>query len=218
MPKDDEDQDRESQLVERRRKDHGVGRIGANESVLGHVDTPGGGRVDAVVAVARGEAAYATDSVAERSGGSCKVEHAKGAYASALSAFGKALEASLAALEHQHGDAGKHAPEPGKAGLEPVQEAESYFEGAVPPRKQDGVEGSGEFGGILQLMPQFGADDAGKGHESDDVESVCVDAVAHEVAMQHDCAANCSEPKEQAEGAQVQGAKVDVGIHESSRV
>jgi hypothetical protein len=219
LPDDPEDDDGEEELVDGGGLDEGVGRVGGNEGAgvrgeaVGQVDSPGEGGVDAVVAVAGGEAADASDAVADGGGGGGEVKHAEGAYAGTLGAFERAFEVGGVALPGEGGDAGEETSEPGEAGLEPVEEAHEDFAGVVPAGEEDLMPGGGEFANVLELVPGLGSDDAGDDDEGDDVEGVGVDAVADEVAVEDDCAADGGEPEHQAEGADVDGADSDVGVH-----
>ena len=70
-----------------------------------------------------------------------------------------------------------------------------------------------EFVRTLQLVPELGANDSRDDRECDDVQRVRVDAVALEVVVQNDRGTDGREPKQQAEGSNVPGAKVDVRKH-----
>ena len=208
LPKPPGEGEGKEELVDWGGLDEGGRWIGRDKGVFCHVDAPGEGGVDAVVAVAGGEAADATDAVADGSGGGGEVQHAKG---SAMAT--KAVWLGDVALEHEHGDAGKQAAEPGEAGLEPVQEVEQNVSGVVDAGEEDLLPGELEFADVFELMPELGADDAGEDDHGDDVEGVGVDAVANEVSVQHDGAGDGGEPEEEAEGSYVRKTEIQIGIH-----
>ena len=149
-----------------------------HQGVARHVDAPGQRGVDAVVAVAGGEAADAAYAVADGRGRSGKVHHSPRA-----ARAGEAVGPGQVSLQHKHGDSGQQASEPGKAGLEPVQEAEEDISGMRPAGGKNLVPGYGQQLGVLQLVPGLGADDAGDDYQRDHVQRVGVDAVADEVPV-----------------------------------
>jgi len=83
----------------------------------------------------------------------------------------------------------------------------------VPAGGADLAHGEAKFGGILQLVPELGAEDSGEDDEGYDVEGVSVDAVADEVEIEDVAAENGGEPEEESEGSQLEGADVDVRVH-----
>jgi len=125
LPEPRGDGEGEEEFIDRGGLDGRRGRVGEDEGagVLGeavhHVDAPGEGGVDAVVAVAGEQAADAAYAVADGSGGGGEIEHAEGG-----AMAGEAVGFGQDALIHEHGDASEEAAVPGKAGLEPVQEVE----------------------------------------------------------------------------------------------
>jgi hypothetical protein len=66
---------------------------------------------------------------------------------------------------------------------------------------------------VLQFMPGFGTDDAEDHHHRDDVEGIAIDVVAREITLQHNDAGHRREPEQDAEGAQLQAADMDVRVH-----
>jgi len=118
----------EDQLIDGGGLDGGRGRVGQDEGAcvlgeaVGHVDSPWEGSIDAVVAVSGEQAADPTDAVSDGSGGSGKVQHAKG-----CATAGEAIGLGGDALVHEHCNAGEQATVPCEAGLEPVEEVEEDF-------------------------------------------------------------------------------------------
>lgn len=206
--------EREEELVDGSGLDGGGGRVGDDQGagVLGeavhHVDAPGEGGVDAVVAIAGEQAADAADTVADGGGRGGEVEHAKGG-----AAAGEAVGFREDTLVHEHGDGGEQAAVPGKAGLEPVKEVEEDLGGVMDAGEEDVAPGGDEVGDGLELMPELGADDAGEDDHGDDVEGVGVAAVADEVFVQDDDAADGGQPEHEAEGSDVSKTEIQIGIH-----
>jgi len=151
------------------------GRVGEDEGagVFGeavhHVDAPGEGGVDAVVAVAGEQAADAADAVSDRGGRGGEVQHAEGG-----AVAGEAVGLGEDALIHEHGDAGEQASIPGEAGLEPVEEVEEDLGEVMEARGDDVAPGGLHVGDIFEFVPELGADDAGEDDHGDDAEGVGV--------------------------------------------
>ncbi len=169
---------------------------------------PGQGGVDAVVAVTGSKAADAAYAIAHRRGGRSEVENAEGGLA-----LTKAVGTQGDALGDKGGDPGKEAAEPGEAGLEPGEKAEEDVPGMLRAREGDLAPGGGEFAGILEFVPEFGADDAGDDGEHDDIEGVEGDGVAPEVLVQDPGARDGGEPEKQPKCAEVQRADIQVRKH-----
>ena len=168
------------------------------------------GRVvfDAVVAVAGEQAADAAYTITYSRGGGGEVQHAKGG-----AMAGETVGPGEDALVHEHGDAGEQAAVPGKAGLEPVQEVEEDLGGVMNAGSDDFAPGGLHVGDVLELVPELGADDAGEHDHGDDAERVGVRAVADEILVEDDGAADSGEPEHQAKRSNVSKTEVQIGIH-----
>ena len=70
-----------------------------------------------------------------------------------------------------------------------------------------------QVGNVLELVPELGADDAGDDDHGDDVEGVGVGAVADEIFVEDDGAADSGQPKHQAKGSNVSKTEIHIGIH-----
>ena len=157
---------------------------GRNEGVLGHVHAPGQRGVDAVVAVAGGEAADAADAVADGGGGGGEVEHAQPAEARAGDVFSGPLKRATRPCHIEGDDAGDQAAEPGEAGAKPARgSSRTISMGWCQPGSRIWCQAAASMRGSLQLVPELGAKDAGEDDHGDDVEGVGVDAVALEVPI-----------------------------------
>jgi hypoxanthine phosphoribosyltransferase len=209
LPDDPEDEQSEEQLVDGGGLDEGVRWRGWNQRVLGHMHTPGQRGVDAVVAIAGGEAADAADAVTDSGSGGGKIEHAQTTDARTGSFLIGAFEACNMALPQQHGNTGEEATVPGEAGLEPAQETIHVAAGVGDLA----MKAKHDFGGVLELVPGLGAENAGQNDQGNHVEGVGVDAKTLEILVQNNGGADGGEPEHQAEGAYVERANVDVGIH-----
>jgi len=172
------------------------------------VNAPGEGGVDAVVAVAGEQAADATDAVADGSGGGGEVEHAEGG-----AMAGEAVGFGEDALVHEHGDAGEQAAVPREAGLKPVQEVEEDLGEVMEAGSEDLTPGGLHVGNVFELVPELGADNAGEYHHGDDAEGVGVRAIADEIFVQDDGAADSGEPEHQAKGSNMSKTEIQIGIH-----
>jgi len=117
----------EEELIDGCGLDECVWRVGWDKGVPLHVNAPGERGVDAVVAVAGGEAAKPANAVADGSSRCGEVQHTHG-----CSVSRETVGPGVVALNHEHGDAGQEAPKPGESGLEPVQEAEQDFHRVMP--------------------------------------------------------------------------------------
>ncbi len=178
LPEPPADGEREEELVDRGRLNEGVRRIGRDQRVPLHMDAPRQRGVDAVVAIAGGEAADAAYAVADSRSRSGEVQHAERSFATL-----QVVGASEVALDHEHRNAGEQAAKPGESGLKPVQKPEQDIHRMMPGGQHDLAPGDEEFVGILKLVPGFGPDYAGEGNHGDDAESVRIYAISHEILV-----------------------------------
>jgi hypothetical protein len=219
LPEPPGEREGEEELVDWGGLDHGCGWGGEDERLVvgadavGHVDAPGERGVDAVVAVAGGEAADAANAVADGCGGGGEVEHTQGGVASA-----QAVGPGDVALEHEHGNAGEQAAVPGESGLEPAQQVEQDVAGMVAAGHENDSPCAFEVANVLEFVPAFGADDACNHDHRDDVEGVGVYAVADEVPVQDNRAADGCEPEHQAKCANMSKTEIQIGIHAGTSI
>ena len=188
-----------------------VRRSGRHERVLGHVDAPGQRGVDAVVAVAGGQAADAADAVADRGRRGGEVQHAQ-APTRGPDAF-EAVGAGALALPDSMAMPASRPPNQAKPAWNQCRKPRRTSRGWRHAGQQICRHGRGELGGVLQLMPGLGADDAGERDQGDDVQRVGVDAVAHEVRCRTTVAQTAASQSSRPKVPSVQRANVDIGIH-----
>jgi len=77
----------------------------------------------------------------------------------------------------------------------------------------DVAPGGCHVGDVFELVPEFGADDAGEDDHGDDAEGVRVGAVANEIFVQNDGAADGGEPEHQAKRSNMSKTEIQIGIH-----
>ena len=83
----------------------------------------------------------------------------------------------------------------------------------MPAGKENLSPCSFQLAHVLELVPELGTDDSGKDDHGDDVECICIHAVANEVPVQQNCAADGGEPEEQAERSDMSKTEVQIGKH-----
>ena len=143
----------------------GIRRSGWDECVARHVNAPGQGGVDSIIAVSGGETADAADAVADGRSGSGEIEDAQTGLCST-----EPVGTQGDALSDERGDPGNQTAKPGKAGFEPGKKAKENVSGAAGAGRGDLAPSGSEFVWIFKFVPKLGADDAGYDREDDDVE------------------------------------------------
>ncbi len=172
------------------------------------MDAPPGRRVPAIVAISAGQAADSADAVANRCSRGRKIQH------SDCSAHcPQAIWTRQHPLPHKHDDARQQASVPRESGLEPMQKAHHDLSHMTDSGQKDLVHCHLQLGGIFQLVPQFGPDDTNDHDHCDYIQSVSINAVALERAMQHSGSGNGREPKQQAKGPKVHCTDIYIRIH-----
>src|ERR1019366_9622064 len=128
---------------------------------------PGQRGVDAVVAIARQQAANPAYTVSHSSRGGREIEHPDRAHARARGRTrvfrrypARAFETSTMPLAHQHSNPGYHSPKPRETVAEPAQKSHGNVDRMVPAWPGDDTQGKLQFGHILQFMPYLCPNDA----------------------------------------------------------
>src|SRR6187402_2270192 len=111
------------------------------QGVISNMYAPRHGRVLAVIAVTRGQAADTSHSVSNGCCGGSQIEHAQSA--------GSRAFIQDPPLVQQHGNTGRQTAEPRKAGPKPAQEGHHDIERLVPPRNENLSHRFPQSGGVL---------------------------------------------------------------------
>jgi hypoxanthine phosphoribosyltransferase len=179
-PEVDGNGDGDKALIER----CGVHRVVDGIDAMRKAHRPGQVAGDAVVSIARGKAADATDAVTERGGGRAQVKH------------GERAKPGAARLQEQRADAADKAAKPGKAC-------------AV---KQDGGVCEQQRR-IFEHVPELGSNDAADGGDGDNTDGVGVDRKAAKVEVQQKARTESGERQHEAEGWQSEVPDMDKRKH-----
>ena len=220
LPEQPEQHKREEEFVDGRRLNERIRRSRRHKCILRHVHAPRQRGVNAVVAIAGQQAADPADAIADSRCGRGQIEHPDRANARAWDGAGifdglpsGTFEACALALHDQHGDAGEHAAEPGKAVPKPLKKAQHNVQGVMPTGAGNIVKRQLKLVKVLQLMPHLCANHARDDNECDNIQCVRIDAIACKVLVQHDGPSHRREPQQQPEHSKMHRANIQIGVH-----